>query len=224
MGTPRGAGWIYGADQYYWFSQIVLGDYSAFHDPKSVATDPTNFWMSGMMRWMIPMMGQPAPHNIILGQWEPSYWEADQGIVDGFGAVSALLFGASQCGMAGHPVAKARTEIYTGIIALLEGADDKGDGTGKPWKAQDTIFSFESSDCANMARADFPTDGDYSAFPQFATNKVNMADWDNENSGDPVETVSSTCYVVRERTDYIVWQKNAFRQCLLDAASADAER
>lgn len=210
--TPRGAGWIMGADQYYWFSKIVYGDLSMFKDPKSVATDATAYWMSGMMRWMIPMNGQPAPHNIILGQWEPTFWEADQGIVDGFGAVSALLFGASQCGMAGHPIAKARTDIYNGIIDLLEGADD---GKGKAWKARDTIFTFESSDCANMARADFPDSGDYSSIPQFATPVVSMADW--TTGGDPADTPSDTCFVVRERTDYIVWEKNAFRQCMLDA-------
>lgn len=128
-----------------------------------------------MMRWMIPMNNQPAPHNIMLGQWEPTYFEAEQGITDGFGAVSALLFGASQCGMAGHPIAKARADIYLGIIDLLsqEGQLEEGEQEGgKTWKASDTIFSFESSDCANMARAEFPKDGDYSSFPQFATRNI----------------------------------------------------
>lgn len=59
------------------------------------------------------------------------------GIVDGFGAVSALLF-HDQCGMKGHPVAKLRTDIFTGIIDLLSGTTN-----GKEWKAKDTIYSFE---------------------------------------------------------------------------------
>lgn len=31
--VARGAGFIYGADQYYWFSQIVYGDDSMYTDP-----------------------------------------------------------------------------------------------------------------------------------------------------------------------------------------------
>lgn len=66
-----------------------------------------------------------------------------------------------------------------------------------------------------MARADFPDSGDYSSIPQFATPVVSMADW--TTGGDPADTASDTCFVVRERTDYIVWEKNAFRQCMIDA-------
>lgn len=67
--VPRGAGWIYGADQYYWFSQIVYGDGRYMAHPEKVATEGPAWWMSGLMRWVVPLMGQPAPHNIILGQW-----------------------------------------------------------------------------------------------------------------------------------------------------------
>jgi len=216
--VPRGAGWIYTADQYYWFSQIVYGDSSMYVAPEKVANEGPAFWMSGMLRWMIPLMGKPSPHNIILGQWEPTEHEAEQGIVDGFGAVSALLFGESQCGMKTHPVANARKDIYEGIIELLEGTDN-----GKEWKAKDAIFKFEKNHCEEMARKPFPATGDYSSFPQFATPAVTTDNWDDENGQDKSKE-SKTCYVVDQRTDYIVWQKDAFRNCLLSNSEVTGNR
>lgn len=122
--TPRGAGWLMGADQYYWFSQIVYGTSDYYVHPEKVSDEADAFWMSGMMRWMIPLDGKPSPHNIILGQWEPKDAEAEQGIEAGFGAVSNLLF-YEECGIPNHPIAKLRTDIYNGVIALLSGTDDK---------------------------------------------------------------------------------------------------
>jgi len=90
---PRGAGYIYGPDMYYWFSQIVYGDSTITDAPSTVGTDPMAWWMSGMLTWMVPMNGKPSPHNIMLGQWEPTWAEAEYGITDGFGAVSALFYG-----------------------------------------------------------------------------------------------------------------------------------
>lgn len=72
--VPRGLGYLYGADAYWMFSQIVFGDDSVLEDPEMVTRDPVTFFLSGFMTWMIPMNGKPAPHNIMLGQWEPS-WE-----------------------------------------------------------------------------------------------------------------------------------------------------
>jgi len=114
---PRGAGYIYGPDMYYWFSQVVYGDSTITDEPSLVSTDAQTWWLSGLMRWMIPMNGKPAPHNIMLGQWEPTWSEAEYGITDGFGAVSALFYGGEQCGMTGHPTANLRTEIYDLMIS-----------------------------------------------------------------------------------------------------------
>lgn len=205
--TPRGGGYIYGADMYYWFSQIVYGDNTVVDDPGMVETDPVAWWLTIMMRWMIPFEGVPAPHNILLGQWEPTETEADMGITDGFGAVSQLWFGDDQCGLAGHPEAKARTEMYQWLIDNIEGFD----GT---WKATDTIMDWEANDCAGAAKAAFPTDGDYSDMVQFMTGKVMATSW--EEGASEEELVSDTCYIVEEMTDYIVWQKDAFRNCIYD--------
>lgn len=71
------------------------------------------------MTWMIPMNGLPAPHNIMLGQWEPTEDELAAGLTQGFGAVSALFWGAEQCGTTKNPTANTRTEIYEGIMASL---------------------------------------------------------------------------------------------------------
>lgn len=203
--VPRGAGYIYGVDQYYWFSQIVFGDSTITDDPTLVASDPVTWWLSGMLTWMIPMNGKPAPHNIIMGQWEPTWAEADLGIIDGFGAVSALLYGSEQCGMSGHPVADARTEIYEALIDDLEAADGS-------WEASETVYDFESNDCTRSAREEFPNYGAYASIPQFATYEVSLMDWDWAATGD-VET-AETCFVVNERTDYIVWMKDSFRNCI----------
>lgn len=178
--NARGAGWIVGADQYYFFSKILYGDGTYFVHPEKVASEAGPFWMSGMMRWMIPLDNRPAPHNIILGQWEPTEAEAEKGLIDGFGAVSALLFGADQCGMKGHPIATARTEIYEEIIKLLSGVDDNTDDptkTGTAWEAKDTIFTFEKSSCEDSAKAAFPQDGDYAAMPMFASKSLTTDNW-----------------------------------------------
>lgn len=192
--VPRGAGYIYGADKYYWFSQVVYGDSSVTDDPELLTSDPVTWWMSGLMTWMIPQDGKPAPHNIMLGQWEAGWAEADLGITDGFGAVSQLLYGGSQCGMASHPVAALRTGIYESLIEMFE--------------AERTIKDWESNDCAGAAREDFPNYGDWSYFPQFADFNLAFEDGSTE--------VSSSCAVVPYRTPYIVWKMDAFRDCVIE--------
>jgi len=116
--------------------------------------------------------------------------------------------------MKGHPVAKLRTDIFLGIIDLLSGTENN-----KEWKAKDTIFSFEKSSCEESARKEFPATGDYSSFPQFAIASVTTEDWNNCTDGvcqdKNAATDSATCFVVDQRTDYIVWEKDAFRNCLL---------
>lgn len=166
----RGAGYLYGADMYYWFSQILYEANTYYDDPTLVASEVQAWWMSGLMVWMIPMFGTPAPHNIIIGQWEPTDVEADYGITDGFGAVSALLYGADQCGMAAHPIANERTAIFEGIMESLEAEDGS-------WTAMETIFSWEANDCASSSRDAFPNWGDYGSIPQFAKHTVDTYDW-----------------------------------------------
>lgn len=115
----RGAGFTYGAEYYYWMSQVIYGDDTILANPELLAEDPLHFWLSGLMTWMIPMNGLPAPHNIMLGQWEPTEDELAAGLTQGFGAVSALFWGAEQCGTTKNPTANTRTEIYEGIMASL---------------------------------------------------------------------------------------------------------
>lgn len=164
-----------------------------------------------MLTWMIPLNGNPSPHGIMYGQWEPTEVEADYGITDGFGAVSALFYGADQCGMAGHPVANARTEIYEGIIAVI---DEENAAAGIEWTASETIYSWEANDCAGSARDPFPSWGDYSSIPQFVKYEVDVYDW--TGTATDTESMDSRCWVVDEMTDYIVWQRNSYRQCVFD--------
>lgn len=208
--VPRGAGYIYGADKYYWFSQVVYGDATVTDEPSLLQTDPVTWWMSGMLTWMIPMDGLPAPHNIIMGQWEPTDAEAELGIVDGFGAISHLLYGAQQCGMSGNPTANLRTGIYEGLLALIQAADGS-------WTAAETVFDWESNDCASNSLAAFPATGDYSQVPQFASPTVMVTNWAD---GAITEYASPTCAVVNHRTDYIVWKMDAFRDCVIAGQTA----
>lgn len=97
-----------------------------------------------------------------------------------------------------------RTEIYEYLMSVFMAADGS-------WLATDTIYDWEASGCEASAREDFPYWGDYSAIPQFATTGVTTA------SGDINPT--ATCYVAEERTPYIVWQKDAFRSCILAGAN-----
>lgn len=155
------------------------------------------------MRWMIPLDGKPSPHNIMLGQWEPTWAEADQGITDGFGAVSALLYGESQCGMANHPIAQLRTEIYESLIEMMQ--------------VGHTIHDWESNDCIGMDRMSFPDYGDYSNMPQFAIGQITAAQDDSMAGVYAGDTMySNSCFVTTQRTQYIIWKKNAFRDCVSD--------
>jgi len=82
------------------------------------------------------------------------------------------------------------------------------------WSAMDTVYDWESNDCVSSAREPFPDYGDYSAIPQFASATIDVYDWDGTSVG-PEE--AELCFVVDFRTDYIVWQKDAFRNCIYDA-------
>lgn len=197
---PRGAGYVMGLDQYYWMSQVIYGDDTLIEDPTLLATDPVTFWLAGLKTWMIPSNGLPAPHNIITGQWEPTDDELDIGLSDGMGAVSSLLYGAEQCGMSQHPVANTRTEIYEDLIASIAAEDGS-------WTAADTIYDWEDSGCESVARESFPY-GDYAQMPQFAVATVNGAQSDQG------------CFVTTDTTDYIIWKKDAFRDCVTEAMTA----
>lgn len=192
--VPRGAGYIYGPDMYYWFSQIVYGDSTITDAPSTVGTDPVAWWMSGMLTWMIPMNGKPSPHNIMLGQWEPTWAEAEYGITDGFGAVSALFYGEYQCGMSSHPMANMRTGIYEFLISEFNAEDGS-------WAAADTIYDWEANGCEGSSLAAFPDYGEYATIPQFATYTAEFEDFDGSTS----TGISDTCWIVNYRTDYIVW-------------------
>lgn len=111
------------------------------------------------------------------------------GIDVGYGAVSHLFFGDSECGKPGHKIANLRTQIYQDAL--------------NHWKAYDeSRLAWESDDCKDNLVKPFPTTGDYSVIPQFATPKLQMI-----KSGETTasEVKADTCFIVRERTDYIVW-------------------
>jgi len=114
------------------------------------------------------------------------------------GAVSALLYGESQCGISKHPVANSRKSIYEGLIALLE-ADDGS------WTAKDTIYDWEDSGCEQVKRQAFPNDQDYAVLPQFALPHFNY------------NFAKAGCWIVDDETDYIIWQKDAFKKCTIAA-------
>lgn len=224
----RGAGFTYGADVYYWMSQVIYGDNTIFADPARLATNPVDFWLSGLMKWMIPMNGLPAPHNIMLGQWEPSEDELAVGLTQGFGAVSALFWGATECGTTKNPKANTRTAIYEGIMASLAAEDGS-------WTAQETIYDWEANGCDGVRRGDFPL-GDYN-FPQFITSTVG-GNWNTDTintdnaSEDGIMSSGSyggdnlnNCWFVSNPENvwaaasgsemWIMWQKDAYRNCLL---------
>lgn len=144
----------------------------------------------------------------MLGQWEPTDAEAAYGITDGFGAVSALFYGEEQCGMAGHPKANNRKDIYEDILTELD--------------AWETVYDWEANGCEASSRVAFPNYGDYSAIPQFATSEVTVIDWTTSTTDTEIAHGGMSCYVVDEMTDYIVWKKDAFRQCIFDANSYDS--
>lgn len=190
---------------YYWFSKIVYDDLRVVETPSLLDTDPETWWLSIMMRWMIPFEKKPAPHNILLGQWEPTDSEASSGISDGFGAVSALWFGDEQCGLARHKEANARTDFYLTAIESFAPADGS-------WEPLDTIMDWESSDCIGSAKAPFPADGDYANLYQFIVPRVPVTKFDGTSFWEE----SETCFIVSEPSDYNVWSKDAFRMCIFD--------
>merc|ERR1719478_723715 len=99
--------------------------------------------------------------------------------------------------MSSHKKANARTGMYEYLI--------------NAFNAQDTIYEWEANDCSSSSRAAFPNYGDYANVPQFAIREVTEMDWD----GNETTNTADACYVTSERTDFIVWEKNAFRNCVL---------
>lgn len=210
--VPRGALMLQGIDEYFWYSQVMFGDNTLMADPSVVASDAGKFWSSAMFKWMVPMLGAPAPHNIIYGQWEPQGEEMDAGITDGYGAVTALLVGPTVCGMAKAPEAMVRKSVYEELIAEFKSSTFKADEVTPTWTAAETIYTWESNDCAESSRAKFPNHSDYDSFTQFLTPYATTIDWDDNI----VTMESDTCFLTDERTDYIVMRPDAMRRCVID--------
>lgn len=149
---------------------------------------------------MIPQNGKPAPHNIMLGQWEPSWVEMELGIQDGYGAVSHLFWGAEECGISKSKNANLRTAIYEEAIEMFGVAD--------------TVHDWESNDCIANAREAFPNDGDWSTVPQFVAYTA------ADEAGNTI-SFDGACFGTAERTDYMIWKMDAFHDCLFDSYSAN---
>jgi hypothetical protein len=94
--------------------------------------------------------------------------------------------------------------------------------------ASDTVYEWEANSCAESKRGDFPL-GDY-YFPQFIVSTIGDLAWDSDSTPDASVVDSAgynlyNCWFVdtpeilnsgAADKIYIMWQQDAYRNCLLD--------
>lgn len=182
--APRGPLALSGVLDTYHFSTHAQGlavtvAASAMRTPITVlgAASPGGyaFWLSAVFKWMVPMGGRPAPHNIMTGLWEPSAKDASAGVPEGFGAVTKLL-APDTCGPASKGTrAQVWRDTWT-ALAGTEGFNLKAvdvDGAGSAATVDVTVAG-EKADCAGASNAPFPA-GVWAQVPVYFTPTYKQA-------------------------------------------------
>lgn len=162
-----------GVARYYWFTKLAQPKKTpkkdrVIVDPDKAIATSKNYWLTALFEWMVPLDGQPAPHNIITGQWQPSKNEASAGIRQGFGAIIALNAGEKECGLSGNKMANLRTSLYEDLLRQL--------------KASSFVFETESNNCMSANRAPFPV-GDFGSMHIYLKGVYKNPDRIRQNRG-----------------------------------------
>jgi len=178
--APRGPLALSGVLDTYHFSTHAQGlavnvDGSAMKKPATVLGDANAgsyaYWLSAVFKWMVPMGGRPAPHNIMTGLWEPSAKDAAAGVPEGFGAVTKLL-APDVCGSASKG---QRAQVWRDTWTALAGAEGFNLAAVTVGSAKvNATVSGEKADCAGADREPFPA-GVWAQVPVYFTQSYKQA-------------------------------------------------
>ncbi|MCD9644203.1 Chitinase 1 [Datura stramonium] len=68
------------------------------NNPDLVATDPVISFKSAIWFWMTPQSPKPSCHDVIIGRWQPSGADRAANRLPGFGVITNIINGGSECG------------------------------------------------------------------------------------------------------------------------------
>lgn len=94
------------------------------NNPDLVATDPTVSFKTAMWYWMTPQGNKPSSHDVITGKWTPSAADKSAGRVPGYGVVTNVLNGASECGHGADDRVASRIGFYKRYSDILGVSDE----------------------------------------------------------------------------------------------------
>lgn len=93
---PKQLSWNYNYGQ---FSQAYFGDKEILlRNPALVSTDPVISFSSAIWFWMTAQPPKPSCHDVMIGKWQPSLHDIENGRQPGFGATVNVINGGIECG------------------------------------------------------------------------------------------------------------------------------
>jgi hypothetical protein len=171
------------------------------------------YWLSGVYKWMVPMGGRPAPHNIMTGLWEPSAKDAAAGVPEGFGAVTKLL-APDVCGTASKGVrAQVWRDSWKAMVTEFKLAAVPLLAAGKTGNA--TVVG-EKPDCAGASTGAFPS-GVWAQVPVYFTPVYKQALAGNLVRG----AQSQRCWGTQTVSVHLAYKKGAYAACAFANAKTD---
>ncbi|MQL91119.1 hypothetical protein Taro_023719 [Colocasia esculenta] len=102
-------------------------------NPDLVTTDPIVSFKTAIWFWMTPRSPNPSSHDVITGRWSPSAADQAAGRLPGYGMISYIIGGESECGHRSDARVADRVGFYRrycGILGVSPGANLDCDNRG----------------------------------------------------------------------------------------------
>lgn len=93
---PKQLSWNYNYGQ---FSQAYFGDKEILlKNPALLSSDPVISFSSAIWFWMTAQPPKPSCHDVMVGKWQPTPHDIENGRLPGFGATVNVINGGIECG------------------------------------------------------------------------------------------------------------------------------
>lgn len=159
------------------------------------------YWLSAIYKWMVPMGGRPAPHNIMTGLWEPTALDAAAGVPTGFGAVTKLL-SPENCGVASKGV---RAQVWRDSWDAMVLEFKLAAVTVSSGVTEAATLTGEKSDCAGADNRPFPASA-WAQVPVYLTASY-------MRGGALRGKDSNRCWGTHTQTKALAYAKGAYAAC-----------
>ncbi|KDP25869.1 hypothetical protein JCGZ_22899 [Jatropha curcas] len=93
------------------------------NNPDAVAADPIISFKTALWFWMTPQSPKPSCHAVITGQWKPSASDVQAGRLPGYGVISNIISGSTECGKGSNPKVENRIGFYKRYCDIFKVGD-----------------------------------------------------------------------------------------------------